>query len=138
MSTGYPVHAAGAVLPVLELLLDRTAIVAAAIASQDFEDVHHDPGKAQERGLRDVIVSINSTNGIVDRYVTDWAGPSANIRSVRLRLGVPHFAGESLRVTGRVLDVTEGVTTLEVLGRNDLGTHVTATVTLRRREGVGS
>lgn len=135
-ASGIPAHAVGDRLPELALKLDRTAIAAAAIASQDFEDVHHDPGLARERGMRDIFISINSTNGLIDRYVTDWAGPTARLRSVALRLGVPHFAGDTLRLDGEVTEVsTEGVTTLRVVGRNDLGVHVTATVTLAEHEG---
>lgn len=132
---GLPEHQAGDQLPELILDLDRTSIVAAAIASQDFEDVHHDPGKAAARGLRDIILSINSTNGFIDRYVTDWSGPAGRIRSVRLRLGVPHYAGDELRITGEVVEKADGLTTLRVVGRNDEGTHVTSTVTLGEHEG---
>lgn len=120
----------GAPLPDLKVPLDRTLIVAGAIASQDFEDVHHDPGKAQGRGTRDIFMSINTTNGFVDRYVTDWTGPSGRITSVSLRLGVPNFAGDVMVMSGVVTDRDERTTTIEVTGRNDLGVHVTATVTV--------
>lgn len=118
----------GEELPLLDIELDRTAIVAAAIASQDFEDVHHDPGKAQERGSRDIILSINTTNGIVDRYVTDWAGPGARIHRVSLKLGVPGFAGDAMRMTGEVTAVDGDRVSVKVRGANSLGVHVTADV----------
>jgi len=130
-----PVHAVGDRLPELVVPLDRTAIVAAAIASQDYEDVHHDPGKAQERGMRDIFISINSTNGLIDRFVTDWGGPATRIRSVSLRLGVPHFAGDIVTFGGEVTGLVDGLTTLKVVGRNELGVHVSATVTLSEHEG---
>ena len=120
----------GEELPALELPLDRTTIVATAIASQDFEDVHHDPGKAQERGTPDIFMSINSTNGFVDRYVTDWAGPAARITRVALRLGVPNFPGDTMRLTGEITAVDGDAVTLRVLGANARGVHVTAAVTL--------
>jgi hypothetical protein len=120
----------GTELPALDLPLDRTTIVATAIASQDFEDVHHDPGKAQERGTPDIFMSINSTNGFVDRYVTDWAGPAVRITRVALRLGVPNFPGDSMRMTGEVTAVDGDAVTLRVLGSNERGVHVTAEVTL--------
>ncbi len=120
----------GTVLPVLELPLDRTTIVATAIASQDFEDVHHDPGKAQERGTPDIFMSINATNGFVDRYVTDWAGPASRITRVALRLGVPNFPGDVMRLAGEVTGVDGDAVTLRVLGSNERGVHVTAEVTL--------
>ena len=42
----------GDALPELVLPLSRTFIVATAIASRDYQDVHHDPGLAVERGSR--------------------------------------------------------------------------------------
>lgn len=120
----------GMVLPTLRIPLDRTAIAAGAIASHDFEDVHHDPGRAQERGMRDVFLSINTTNGLVDRYLSDWAGPAMRLHAVMLRLGVPHFAGEVLEFTGTVYPELDGRRRVEVVGRNGGGVHVTATATV--------
>ncbi|MFA6577183.1 MAG: MaoC/PaaZ C-terminal domain-containing protein [Nocardioides sp.] len=120
----------GDVLPELDIAMDRTTIVAAALASQDFEDVHHDPGKAQGRGTPDIFMSINSTNGFVDRYVTDWAGPTARLRRMSLRLGVPLFPGDTLSFRGEVSAVDDGLVTVAVVGSNDKGPHVTATVVL--------
>jgi acyl dehydratase len=120
----------GDALPELDIAMDRTTIVAAAIASQDFEDVHHDPGKAQGRGTPDIFMSINSTNGFVDRYVTDWAGPTARLRRMSLRLGVPLFPGDTLSFRGQVSAVDHDEVTLAVTGSNDKGAHVTATVVI--------
>lgn len=118
----------GDVLPEISIAFDRTTIVAAAIASQDFEDVHHDPGKAAERGMPDIFISINSTNGFIDRYVTDVCGPATRIRKVALRLGLPLFPGDVLTFGGEVLETTPASTTLSVTGRHERGTHVTARV----------
>jgi acyl dehydratase len=123
-----PAHEVGTVLPELPIELDRTTIVATAIASQDFEDVHHDPGKANDRGTPDIFMSINSTNGFVDRYVTDWTGPHARIVSVSLRLGVPAFPGDTLRMTGEVVAIDDERTRLSVVGSTGRGAHVTAEV----------
>lgn len=120
----------GAQLPGLDIPIDRTTIVACAIASQDFEDVHHDPGKAQERGTPDIFMSINGTNGFIDRYVTDWAGPGAQILSVALRLGVPCFPGDTLQLRGAVVERDGRETTVRVLGTTARGTHVTADLVL--------
>ena len=125
----------GEVLPELALPLDRTTIVATAIASQDFEDVHHDPSKANERGTPDIFMSINSTNGFLDRYVTDLFGPATRIRKVALRLGVPNFPGDTMTFSGEVAEVTDAAVTLRITGRNARGPHVTATVTLDNPSG---
>lgn len=130
-----PTCKVGDELPLLDLPLDRTLIVAAAMASQDFEDVHHDPGKAQDRGTPDIFMSINSTNGFVDRYVTDWSGPASRITRVSLRLGVPNFPGDTMRFTGQVSAVEGDSVTLAIVGRNSKGTHVTAEVTVEPTRG---
>ncbi|MFI0446567.1 hypothetical protein [Actinomadura sp. 6N118] len=125
-----PDVAVGTVLPDLDVVLDRTTIVAGAIASQDFEDVHHDPGKAQSRGAPDIFMSINTTNGFVDRYVTDWTGPEGRITAVSLRLGLPNFPGDTMTLRGEIIERTQREATLKVTGTNSRGVHVTARVTL--------
>jgi acyl dehydratase len=122
--------AVGDALPELAVPLTRTVIVATAIASRDFQDVHHDPGLAVERGSKDVFMNILSTNGFVGRFVTDWAGPDALVRSVAIRLGAPNYPGDTMRLTGSVTakDDAAGVVEVAVRGANDLGDHVTGTV----------
>ncbi len=122
----------GTILPELALVLDRTLIVAAAVASQDFEDVHHDPDKAAERGMPDIFMSINSTNGFIDRYVTDVFGPAVRLAKVSLRLGVPNFPGDTMTFAGEVGAVEDDSVDLRVVGRNARGSHVTAQVRLAR------
>ncbi|MFT4084790.1 MAG: MaoC/PaaZ C-terminal domain-containing protein [Nocardioides sp.] len=126
----FPRPQVGDRLPDLAIPMDRTRIVAAAIASQDFEDVHHDPSKAAERGMPDIFISINSTNGLLDRYLTDWAGPTARIHKVALRLGVPLFPGDTLTLTGEVTAVEDGLVSVTITGSNARGVHVKATASL--------
>lgn len=124
----FPSFEVGTTLPTLEIPIDRTTIVATAIASQDFEDVHHDPGKAADRGTPDIFMSINSTNGFLDRYLTDWTGPFGRIKKVTLRLGVPNFPGDVMTMTGEVVEVIGADAVVAVQGRNARGNHVTARI----------
>jgi acyl dehydratase len=120
---------AGDTLPELAVPLTRTLIVATAIASRDYQDVHHDPSLAQQRGSKDIFMNILSTNGFVGRYITDWAGPDATIKSIAIRLGAPNYPGDTMRLTGVVTAKDgEGVVTVDVRGANSLGDHVTGTV----------
>jgi acyl dehydratase len=117
-------------LPPLEIPLTRSLIVATAIASRDYQDVHHDPSLAVQRGSKDIFMNILSTNGFVGRYVTDWAGPDAKIRSVSIRLGVPNYPGDTMTMTGSVTAKADGVVDVSVRGANGLGNHVTGSVSV--------
>jgi hypothetical protein len=118
----------GQELPPLHIPLTRTLIVATAIASRDYQDVHHDPGLAQQRGSKDIFMNILTTNGFVGRFITDWAGPNATIKRVAIRLGVPNYPGDTMVLTGRVVGKADGCVDVEVRGANSLGDHVTGTV----------
>lgn len=120
----------GEELPVLEIELTPTLIVATAIATRDYQDVHHDRERAQGSGAKDIFMNILTTNGIVGRFVTDWAGPDALLRKISIRLGAPNFAGDTMRLTGKVAekDDADGAVVIEVKGTNSFGDHVTGTV----------
>ncbi len=124
--------AVGDELSPLEVPLTRSLIVATAIASRDYQDVHHDPGLAAERGSPDIFMNILSTNGFVGRFITDWAGPDAVLKKVSIRLGAPNYPDDTMVMTG-VVSATDDHTrtvTVDVVGANRHGNHVTGQVTL--------
>jgi len=125
-----PALEVGTKLPELKIYGDPTFIVSTAIATRDYQDVHHDRDKAQAKGSKDIFVNILTDTGLVQRYLTDWAGPTARIKSIGLRLGVPWYAYDTITFTGEVTAVDDGVATVKVLGSNSLGDHVIATATL--------
>ena len=118
----------GTVLPELEIDVTPTFVIAAAIATRDFQDVHHDRDRAVERGGKDIFVNILTTTGLVQRYVTGWAGPEAIVRQIAIRLGVPCYAGDKLTFSGKVVEAGGGEYLVDVVGRCSLGDHVTGTV----------
>jgi hypothetical protein len=125
-----PAVEVGATLPELSLYGDPTFIVSTAIATRDYQDVHHDRDKAQAKGSKDIFVNILTDTGLVQRYITDWAGPTAVIKSIGLRLGVPWYAYDTVVFKGEVTGVEDGLITVKVVGSNSLGNHVVATATL--------
>jgi acyl dehydratase len=133
-ATGRPdARQTGTVLPELVIDVTPTFVIAAAIATRDFQDVHHDRDRAVERGGKDIFVNILTTTGLVQRYVTDWAGPEAIVRKIAIRLGVPCYAGDKLTFSGRVTEESPaGECVVEVAGRCSLGDHVTGTVHISR------
>lgn len=122
--------AVGDELPELSVPLTRTFIVAGAMASRDYQDVHHDHELARAKGSADIFTNILTSNGMVGRFVTDWAGPAARITKVAVRLGVPNYAGDTMVLTGTVTGVEGPTVEVAVRGSNSLGDHVTGTVTL--------
>ena len=120
----------GAKLPALELFGDPTFIVSTAIATRDYQDVHHDRDKAHAKGSKDIFVNILTDTGLVQRFITDWAGPKVMIKSIGLRLGVPWYAYDTVTFNGEVTAVEDGLVTLKIVGSNSLGDHVIANATL--------
>ena len=109
-----------------------TFVIASALATRDFQDVHHDRDRAVGRGAKDIFLNILTTTGLVQRYVCDWAGPDAAVRAISIRLGVPCHAGDTLTLTGQVT-ASEGTgQVVSVTGSCRLGDHVTGTVRITR------
>ena len=118
----------GSELPELPSEITTSLVVGGAIASRDFTPVHHDREAAKAAGMPDVFMNILTTNGLVSRYITDWAGPDALIRKVSIRLGTPNTPGETMTLRGKVVELSEQDATVEVAGANSWGDHVTGTV----------
>jgi uncharacterized OB-fold protein len=124
------------VLPTWELPITPTLVVSTALATRDFQDVHHDRDLAVQRGSKDIFLNILATTGFVQRYVGEWArasyGPDVRITACALRLGAPAYPYDTLSFTGDVVsdDGTELV--VDVVGAVLLGNHVNARVTFVR------
>jgi len=128
----------GTLLPEWELPITPTLVVSTAIATRDYQDVHHDRDLAQSHGSKDIFLNILTTTGLVQKYVGDWArdaiGPEFVVRSCALRLGGPAHPYDTLGFSGEVTDDTDGVLTIEVVGRVVAtgSNHVTAKVGVKR------
>ena len=118
----------GDALPELAIPITASLVVAGALASRDFTPVHHDRAAAQAAGLGDVFMNILTSNGLVGRYVTEWAGPNATIRNVKIKLGTPNLPGDTMTLTGAVSGISGDEVTVEIAGKNSWGNHVTASV----------
>ncbi|MFH0517524.1 MaoC family dehydratase [Streptomyces sp. M41] len=121
---------AGEELPPSEVPITRTLIVAGAIASRDYQDVHHDAELARAKGSPDIFMNILTTNGLVGRYITDHFGPTAVLRRMAIRLGAPNYPGDTMVLTGTIEEVDGDTATVRVVGVNEIGRHVTGTVTV--------
>ena len=118
----------GEKLPVWELPITPTVVVSTAIATRDFQDVHHDRDRAQAAGSKDIFMNILTSTALCERYVTDWAGTDVQIKGISIRLGAPAYPYDTLSFSGEVIEVADGEATIKVTGEVSLGAHVTGTV----------
>jgi acyl dehydratase len=118
----------GQVIPEWSLPMTPTTIVSTAIATRDWQDVHHDRDVAQAAGSKDIFMNILTTNGLVEKYVADWAGHDAEIKGIAIRLGAPAHPYDTLTFSGTVSSIEDGVATIQITGAVSLGDHVTGTV----------
>ena len=121
-----------------EVPITPTLVVSTALATRDFQDVHHDRDLAVQRGSKDIFLNILSTTGLVQRFVGEWArdrfGADVRISACALRLGAPAYPYDTLTFTGDVVSDDGHEVVIDVLGAVSLGNHVNARITLVRGE----
>ena len=122
--------AVGTVLPTLSVPVTVALINGGAIATRDYFPGHHDLDAARELGSPHIFMNILTTNGLVQRFVEDWAGPQARLCDLKIKLGMPNYPGDTMTLTGAVTDKRASDRTVEVTlkGANSMGNHVTGTV----------
>ena len=121
-------------LPPLTIDVTAGLVVAGALATRDFEPVHHDKSVAQSTGLPDVFMNILTSQSLMTRFATDWSGPAAVVKSLDIRLGAPNLPGMVMTVSGEVTarDDENAVVDIAVLGENNIwGMHMQGTVQLQ-------
>ena len=130
-----PVHVTGPDdLPEMVVQVTPTFVVASALATRDFTPVHHDVGLAVANGSKNIFLNILTDTGLVQRFITQWAGPESIVREISIRLGVPCYAGDTLTFSGHVAERMPGQQgdrcRVTVTGRCSLGDHIIATAVL--------
>lgn len=123
----------GDTLKPVDIDITTGLVVCGALATRDFEPVHHNKAEAQAAGLPDVFMNILTSQGLMTRFATDWSGPEAVVKSIDLRLGAPNIPGMVMTMTGEVtaIDADSGVVDIAVLGENNIwGMHMQGVVQL--------
>jgi len=99
--------------------IDRALLKKYADASGDQNPIHQDEVFAKSVGLPDVIAHGMLTMALVGKFVSDWAGGSANVKEFSARFTKPVVvpAGEKvdLTVSATVAEVSESGVHLNIL-----------------------
>jgi len=111
----------GMALPEKVFYIDRTLLKAYADASGDQNPIHQNEEFALSVGLPNVISHGMLTMALAGKYVTEWAGGSANVREFSAR-----FIKPVIVPVGEKVDLTVVATVTEVDG-NTVKLDITAT-----------
>jgi acyl dehydratase len=124
----------GVALAPLSMPLTLKRCIKWVAASRDYNEVHHDRDFARATGAPDLFIGVHFFHGLVGRYVTDWTGPSGEMRRMEFRSWGRCFPGETVQLTGRIarkhLDGDDTFFDLEVVCGNERGRVHDATVTV--------
>lgn len=131
----------GDALPEFELPITAKLVVSTAMASQDFQDVHHDKDAAIAKGTPDIFMNILTTNGFVGRYLTDWAGPGSRIKKIQFNLGAPNYPGDTMIMSGEVTELSQDgdhhLAHVIFKGKNGMGNHVSGAAVVQLAKAAG-
>jgi hypothetical protein len=117
-------------LPPVSIPITVALVAGGAMATRDFFPGHHDLNAARELGSPHIFMNILTTNGLVEAFVENWAGPDCRLASLKIKLGAPNYPGDTMKFTGAITDRREEDRSVEVTlkGTNSMGPHVTGTV----------
>ena len=118
---GAPMIEVGMTLPEKVFYIDRALLKAYADASGDQNPIHQNEEFALSVGLPNVISHGMLTMALAGKYVTEWAGGSANVREFSAR-----FIKPVIIPAGEKVDLTVVATVTEVDG-NTVKLDITAT-----------
>jgi hypothetical protein len=125
--------AVGDTLEPVDIDIHTGLIVGGAIATRDYQSVHHNKAEAQAAGMPDIFMNILTSQGLMTRYATDWSGPEAVVNAIDIGLGAPNIPGMVMTMTGEVASVDQdsGKVQVSILGENNIwGMHMQGSVTL--------
>ncbi len=90
-------------LPQVKLPITVTRCVYLASATRDFSPQHSNRDYAQGKSkTKDMFVNTQFNMGMVSRLITDWAGPDAFIRRLKIAMRGNVCAGDDMILDGKV------------------------------------
>lgn len=107
--TGNPQCVKGQELPARTVQIQQADIIRFAGACGDFNPLHFDSDLAGRAGFPAPIAMGQMTSGILATWIADWCGIE-RMREVQVRFVAPVFAGDTVTLSGSVVEVEHGGT----------------------------
>ncbi len=98
----------GQTLPALTFPVTYSTLAKDVAGTRDIYRVHHDPDFARSTGARHIFLNTMWYQGLIGRFITDWAGPESFLRKLSIAMNVPGCPGDVLTVHGTVTRVYPG------------------------------
>jgi acyl dehydratase len=89
-------------IPKISLKLTRDRMVMIICGTRDIFPLHHDDEFARSMGYKAAAAPIAFLQGLLERCLTDWTGPTGKIRRISLTLMAPNYQGDTINVAGKV------------------------------------
>jgi len=86
-----------------EMQMDAVKISCGAWATRDSNPIHHDKSFAERGSLKDIIVNIMHSEGLLCRLATDWSGPTGELKRNRFNIRGSCIAGDTCTVSGNII-----------------------------------
>lgn len=117
--------ATGTQLPSIKLTSTLATSVMYAGASGDLNPLHYDPEFAgQVSPTGGIIAHGMYSMGLASRVLTEWAADPGQVLDIEVRFTRPWPVDTTSTFGGTVIDVTEGVATVELTGTNESGERI--------------
>jgi len=93
----------GDILPSLTIEVSATTIILGALASRDWRPMHHDRDFAiQRNGTKDIFMNTPNQAAWLERFITDWTGPTGRLGGYKFRMIDSVFPGDTVVFKGFV------------------------------------
>lgn len=90
-------------LPELHHDVTATTVVLGAVASRDWRPMHHDHDFAVNRnGTQDIFLNTPNQAAWLERFITDWTGPTGRLGRLTFRMKASVFPGDRMTFAGTV------------------------------------
>lgn len=98
----------GLALPVMELDVTYKMAILHVAGGWDYMPGHHEPDYAKRQGVKTIFLNTLFHQSMVDRTVTDWAGPYTFLLRRKIAMRGQIYPGDTVRGIGTVTKVWRG------------------------------